>query len=569
MWRAMRRGAALLVAAGLWSLLGAVGCGWLTGIEEVTRTRPDAGANSVMADSGSLDTPGADSPEVANECSAVDGGCVASCVPCVHHNDPTIGALLEAARSSYPEIPGIAAAFIAGNDIYLAVRGVRDTVKNVPVQETDAFALWWDSVSLTGTLLAKEVDDGVLPWTMTMSDAFPELFTTSPPSPYAALTVAQLASGTSGLPNAAVPDYSNLSTLIDRRYAFARDALKTSPLFTPGTAQMLDRGPTVAAALLERVVGKSYESLIQDRLLTPLGMKHSKWTPDVAEHTWNGTGIPRPVAFPIDPLFNPQAGICQSIEDFARFAQMSLWLPDAPHYYSADARDALRAARSQGDTTPAFGTNDTDVAGGQALWFNGSSGSDGSVLEIWPNRKMAVVVLTNYSTPSGSADGAVWVGNQLAQNGPAEFPNVPNASFPYATSPTYRATQVRATAVSGANEAVNAFDGTYGTWWAAGSGVTEATLTVDLLSPTTITGVALNEVGPFPIAGTPASAYGIQSYQIFLSDGTMPLNVYSGDYIGPNLEIHFPKPYSGITSASITMKGIALYIGEFHLLGSP
>jgi CubicO group peptidase (beta-lactamase class C family) len=551
-----------LLVVSVLSSLGLAACGRLIGLTDVSRADP---------------------------CSTVTGGCTggAACKPCIHHDDPKITAILESARSAYPEIPGIAAAFIVGNDVYLSARGVRDTTSNAPLQETDTFALWLDSTSLTAALLAKEVDLGNLSWSMTLSDVFPELFTDpgAPSNVYANVTVAQLATHTAGLrldtsashsgTGDALFDYSGTPSVADRRYFFTRDAIQDPPLFSPGTARSISMGHILAASVLEHLVHRSYEDLIREDLFAPLFMTHSKWVPDVLGHRWNGSGTPTPVIYDDLHMRNPELGICQSIEDFARFAYMSLCLPGAPRYYSDTARDVLRAAGKGGEMTPGFGTDADNGSGGVQLWLAGSSGSDLSIIDLRPNRNQAVVLLSNYVEAGGGAAGVTWVANQLYQNS-ANFPNVTPPSFPFVTSPTYGASQasVQVTSpsggagVSGAGyEAAKAFDGNYSTYWAPGPGVTDATLIVDLPAPARVTGAVINEVGPSSVGGSAAVvAFGITHFDLILSDGNTQTVVASDDHIGPNLEIRFPPTPQAISRASLRVQGSSLAISELQLL---
>jgi CubicO group peptidase (beta-lactamase class C family) len=498
--------------------------------------------------------------------------------PIIHRNDPTMGALLETARASYPEIPGIAAALIVNDDIYLAVRGVRDTVTKTPLEETDAFPLGWTTTGLTGALLAKEVDLGTLSWETTLGETFPDLFPASAQAAYQTVTVAQLASYTSGLPTNttasqlggdAANDYASRASLIERRLLYTGDALRDSPVYPPGTGTLIAGGPVIAAAMLERATQVPYETRMQKNFFEPLGMTHSKWTADVLGHDYTG----KPIAYSVVGMRSPQFGVCQSIEDFARFAYMFLRSPRVPPYYSAAADQRLRTAMKGGTMTPSLSTSPDNASGGAGFGFAGSTGSAYSDLDIRPNRHEAILLLTNYTgNAAGSwGAGAQWVADQLKQHAESYFPNadIPPASYPYRTSPTFQiqagAVQVTSPVATGF-EPVRLFDGNYDTAWDAGVGVTEATITVDLPAPSEIAGVVINEVGPIALGGTGALTYGITHFDLTLSDGAAQYPALSGDHVGPNMEVHFAHSYSGIKSASLTLSGTSPALSEFQLL---
>ncbi|MDI1435384.1 serine hydrolase [Polyangium sorediatum] len=506
--------------------------------------------------------------------------------PVIHHNDPTMASLLNDARSAYPEIPGIAAAVIIDNDIYLAARGVRFrySVVEVPLQETDAFQLGSVSKALTGALLAKEVDLGNLSWNTTLAASLPDLFLSVPSFSYLTVTAAQLSAHTSGTPydtmahvnhvGDAADDYASVPDLVTRRLNYAHDAVLDTPLFSPGTGVSYDGSHILAVAMMERATGNAYEDLMEALLFAPLGMTHAKWTPDAVEHSWSGSGAPIPHDSAAVGLRSPVDGVSASIEDVARFAHMSLWRPqDATHFYSASARDAIRTAVKGSNYSPGFAVNVNNRAGGLELGHTGSNGSNWSIVAIWPNRKMAIVVLTNYAHDYDAA-GAGWVYNQIANYAGIAWPNVIPQAFPSTGAATYHATQ--ATAVDGngnpavysaAYAATKAFDGDYGTRWAAPAGVTNARLNVTLPAASTVSSAVINEAGPLPKAGTSAKEFRVQHFDLYVSAGTTTYLAASGDHIGPNLEIPLNHTYYGITSASLHMQGTnGPTLSEFHLL---
>jgi len=326
--------------------------------------------------------------------------------------------------------------------------------------------------------------------------------------------------------------------------------------------------------MMERATNIPYEGLMQNLLFLPLGMTHAKWTPDAYEHSWSGSGAPVPHNSATAGLRSPVGGVSASIEDVARFAHMSLWRPqDATHFYSASARDALRTAVKGSNYSPGFSVDVNNRAGGLELWHTGSNGSNWSVVAIWPNRKMAIVVLTNYAHDFNAA-GAGWVYNQIADYAAIAWPNVMTQSFPNTGAATYQATVASAVdgngnqAVYGAGyEATKAFDGNYNTRWASPAGVTDATLEVTLPASSTVSRVVINEAGPFAKAGTSAQEFRVQHFDLYVSTGTSTYLAASGDHIGPNLQIPLNQTYYGITSASLHMQGTnGPTISEFHLL---
>lgn len=85
------------------------------------------------------------------------------------------------------------------------------------------------------------------------------------------ITLAQLLTHTSGLPQ----DFTSDQTSISRRGA-VREILAL-PLADAGRFRYSNAGYTLLAAIVERVTGEPFRHVVQDRLLTPLGMQATGW----------------------------------------------------------------------------------------------------------------------------------------------------------------------------------------------------------------------------------------------------------------------------------------------------
>ncbi len=159
------------------------------------------------------------------------------------------------------------------SEISANVAGV-SRIGGEPVRPTDRFPIGSMTKSMTATLAALLVQDQVIDWDTKLLDAMPELAATARPE-YAEVTLRDLLAHRGGIvtPESLeeLPPISG--TLREQRAQYSSWALMQTPTTPPGTqADYSNGGYVVAAALLERLAGEDYESLMRSRLFDPLGM---------------------------------------------------------------------------------------------------------------------------------------------------------------------------------------------------------------------------------------------------------------------------------------------------------
>jgi CubicO group peptidase (beta-lactamase class C family)/pimeloyl-ACP methyl ester carboxylesterase len=206
-------------------------------------------------------------------------------------------------------IPGITAAVVVGGRVVTGAAGVREAGTATPVQAGDAFHLGSTTKALTATLAGVLVDKGVVRWNTTIAKAFPEL-KGKIRQDYQNVTLAQLLSHTGGIVNdgdiLASPDaFPGLVEKYARyigqnpataRYDFLKVLLNLTPTNPSGQFHYSNFGYSVAGAILERLTGRSYESLMERYLFGPLGIA----TATFLEPGTPQTGTPRPVGTDIN-----------------------------------------------------------------------------------------------------------------------------------------------------------------------------------------------------------------------------------------------------------------------------
>ena len=325
--------------------------------------------------------------------------------------------------------PALAAAVITSDSIDVYASGRRRAGSPDRITHDDAFAIGSDAKAMLATLIAQEIERGRLRWDTTIEEVLPDAIATAR-TEYRAVTIAELLDHRSGLVPLVtrdelvrVPRFRG--SVVSQRRQAARWALRQPPVAVPGAATVYSNaGYVVAAAMLERVTGRSYEQLLQRRLLDPLGMHASFGWPGAArpmDAPWGHEMVDgRLVAVhPADEgnrmpgWINPAGNLSLGTRDFARFVQLHL--------------RGLRGTATLLDTgsflrmhTPPAGfayTSGWAVIGenGQQISFHeGNSGLFYAFMIVDAQHDVAAVVVANADTPQ-VAEAATTLAIRLMQ----------------------------------------------------------------------------------------------------------------------------------------------------------
>jgi CubicO group peptidase (beta-lactamase class C family) len=174
-------------------------------------------------------------------------------------------------------IPAIAAALVTPSGSAQISEGIRRLGFADSITAADRFHIGSLVKSMTATLAASVVDSGLIGWDSRIVAVLPELSDVRPE--YAAVTLDDLLRHRSGIMAATDPsDLASMpplqGTLVEQRRQFARWVLTQPPIVAPRTkSEYSNAGYVVAATMLEKVTGRSYEDLLTARVLAPLGIQ--------------------------------------------------------------------------------------------------------------------------------------------------------------------------------------------------------------------------------------------------------------------------------------------------------
>lgn len=319
-------------------------------------------------------------------------------------------------------IPGMAIAVVYGDETpYLKGFGAREVDRDLPVDAETVFQLASVSKSISSTLVAALVGDGIVTWDSRISDLMPE-FQMSDPWVTNQVTLRDMFCHRSGLPDHAGDHLEDLGfdrdeVLYRLRFVKPDSSFRSAYAYT-------NFGLTAAAIATATAAGTTWEELADRRLFQPLGMGHSSFrfadfmaAPNhaIGHVKVDGAWTYREQRQP-DPEA-PAGGASSNVRDLAR------WMHLQTNNGMFDGEQIV-AARPLGEThVPQIVNNPpqnpaVDRAGFYGLGWNvgytdtgqiriGHSGAfnlgAATAVNIYPASRIGIAVLTN-AQPTGAAE---------------------------------------------------------------------------------------------------------------------------------------------------------------------
>ncbi len=321
-------------------------------------------------------------------------------------------AALEKLRAKY-ELPALAAAAVQGVKVVESgAVGVRKLGGTEAVTIDDRWHLGSCTKSMTATVAAMLVERGQIDWTTTIGKTFPEL-AGKMDADWAPVTLEQLLTHRGGAPANPSPNlwrnaWAQHGTPTEQRTEFVNGLLLRRPEAPPGTKFIYsNQGYAIAGAMLERVTGQPWETLLSTMLFPACLMPGAGFgapasagkTDQPWGHTRDGgklTPVPPGREADNPPAIGPAGTVHCTIEELARYAA---WHGRGERSGTASLKREsfvkLHTPPAGGDYAMGWGVASRGWAGGTALTHAGSNTMFFAVIWIAPARDMAFVVATN------------------------------------------------------------------------------------------------------------------------------------------------------------------------------
>jgi CubicO group peptidase (beta-lactamase class C family) len=232
-------------------------------------------------------------------------------------------------------LPALGAAASDGTHLLaLGVAGVRKLGDPTPVTSSDAWHLGSDTKAMTATITAGFVEAQALSWNTTLPQAFPQWAATIDPG-YQGVTLQMLLAHVGGAPPSIPADVWAVMQGSGSSQALRAQAvqmmLTRPPGADAGTFAYANAGYMMVGAALEQQSGQPWETLIQQRLFTPLGMSCGfgpMATPGQTDGIWGHAVEADGGLTPLDadnpPALGPAGTVHCPLADWVRFANEHL-----------------------------------------------------------------------------------------------------------------------------------------------------------------------------------------------------------------------------------------------------
>lgn len=326
-----------------------------------------------------------------------------------------IDGLLEPVRAEYG-LPALSAAVIKRETV-VAVGAVGFRKEGAPVRITpaDKFHIGSCTKSMTATLAAMLIQEGKLTWGTRIEDVFPELKESIHPD-YRPVTLEQLLRHRGGMPNELTKDdlwnriWKNAPTMtpMEQRMFLMKEVVRNKPEAKPGEKFIYSNaGYAVAGAMMERLTGEPWETLMRRYIFIPLKMGSAGFGPPAKpgqiDQPW-GHVLENDRWKPIPPgpnadnpaAIGPAGTVHCSISDLGVYAAFHLMGTDGKWgLLKGDSFDKLHVPVFGQDYALGWGVLERGWGGGKVLSHNGSNTMFFSVIWIAPEKDFAVVVVCN------------------------------------------------------------------------------------------------------------------------------------------------------------------------------
>jgi CubicO group peptidase (beta-lactamase class C family) len=328
-----------------------------------------------------------------------------------------LAAIIETIRTAQG-VPAMAAAVVTRAGIQaIGVSGQRRMTGGPAVTLADKWHIGSNLKAITSMLAAIAVQEGVLTWTTTVSQAFPELAGQIRPE-FQAVTLRDLLAMRTGIVGNVNP-YQGTGALAQRTWATGW-ALSQPPVSPVGTYYYSNLAYVIAGAMTERALGGVYEDLIVSRIGTPLGAGGIGWGPQAlagasdqpVPHRWQAGGWVACEACDNPPGLSAAGRSHMPIGSWARIVVEFLRA-------EAGASTLLTQANAQplfaGITPTGTGTDQYALGwvmtsrpwDGRIATHAGSNLSNESVAWLGLNNGFALLAATNAGGPGGNSSAAL------------------------------------------------------------------------------------------------------------------------------------------------------------------
>jgi CubicO group peptidase (beta-lactamase class C family) len=300
---------------------------------------------------------------------------------------------------------GLAAGMVRAGERSISVTGFANADAGYPMRENNLFLIGSISKIYTATLVMKLAEEGLLDLDTPVVQYVPD-FRLGHDDVRNAITMRMLLSHTSGFDGDRFTEYGRG----DDSYQRAVDEFHSlTQWFQPGSFYSYNNaGFYLAGHIIQKLTGDSFEKVMTDRIIAPMGLKNTILLADdainraiAAGHIVDRVkGVSLTTARHLPRHANPAGGVMQSIGDLLTFAQMHLNLGEVngTHIISRESAQQMQQPQIEADTYDrhyGIGWSIFQRPGSTTIGHGGSWGGHRANLILVPKHNFAHACLGN------------------------------------------------------------------------------------------------------------------------------------------------------------------------------
>ncbi|MFB9838309.1 serine hydrolase, partial [Actinoallomurus acaciae] len=319
-------------------------------------------------------------------------------------------------------VPGAALGILrpapGGDETAEAATGVLNRETGVAATADSLFQIGSVSKVWTTTLVMQLADEGRLDLDAPLTEVLPGLRLADAETA-AKLTMRHLLTHTSGIDGDVFSDTGRGDDCLERYTEALAEVARNHPL--GATWSYCNSGFSLAGRVVEKLTGTTWDAALRERILTPLGLRHTTTLPEEAllhraavGHVHDDAGEPaRAPIWQLPRSAGPAGLISSTVADVLAFARMHLTggrAPDGTRVLGEASAAAmtekqvdLPEAHTLGDSW-GLGWSRTGWDGHRLIGHDGNTIGQSAFLRLLPAQGLAVVLLTNGGDAHGLYD---------------------------------------------------------------------------------------------------------------------------------------------------------------------
>jgi dipeptidyl aminopeptidase/acylaminoacyl peptidase len=295
----------------------------------------------------------------------------------------------------------------ADDELAEVAHGVLNVDTGVAATADSVFQIGSITKVFTATAVLQLVDEGLLDLDAPIVEALPELRLADAQTAKQ-VTMRHLLTHTSGIDGDVFADTGRGDDCLERYVALLADVAQNHPL--GATWSYCNAGFVLAGRVLEKLMGRTWDAVVRERLFTPLGLTRTGTLPEEAllhRAAIGHSGLEEPAPVPVWSLpraMGPAGLVNASVGDVLRFARLHLTgglAPDGTRLLSEASAAAMTECHAElpdkytlGDSW-GLGWIRYDWDGRQLIGHDGNTVGQSAFLRLLPEAGLAIALLVN------------------------------------------------------------------------------------------------------------------------------------------------------------------------------